>query len=171
MTLSPRKSRNLANAFQIDDHFTSSQCMICGDFTTESTSFVFELLSHSWYSAAVLCEVCHSQYESTISGLLSRARNTEERLRNVQLVCGFCCGTAQTEPVECESLDCPWFFERQKLETKAEALTTVHELITEMEDEWQEWQDFEECEDVQSDLDDDPERTPTPSDTSVVETH
>ncbi|KAI0639404.1 hypothetical protein C8Q77DRAFT_1204904 [Trametes polyzona] len=122
VTLSPRKNKKsvmLANAFKIDDHFTSSHCLICGALTPE-----------------VLCEMCRSDYAPTISDLLSRLQSTESRLKDVHTVCGSCCGTAPAEPVECESLDCPWLYERKKLESKAEALTTVHDLIEEMEREW-----------------------------------
>ena len=37
ITFSPRKNKGImvANALKIDDHFTSSQCLICGGFTPE----------------------------------------------------------------------------------------------------------------------------------------
>nr|VWO96738.1 DNA polymerase (EC [Ganoderma boninense] len=78
ITLSPRKNRRsvmVANALNIDDHFTSLHCLICGMFTPD-------------------------------------------------------------EVVQCESLDCPWMYERKKLESKADALTTIHDLIEEMENGW-----------------------------------
>ncbi|RPD62939.1 hypothetical protein L227DRAFT_584639 [Lentinus tigrinus ALCF2SS1-6] len=122
VTATPRKNKKsvmVANAFKIDDHFTSSHCLICGTLTPE-----------------VLCEVCCTDYASTMSDLLSRMQQTEARLKDVHLVCGACCKTAPAEPVECESLDCPWMYERKKIESKAEALTTIHDLIEEIEDEW-----------------------------------
>ena len=84
-------------------------------------------------NGTVLCEVCRADHAVTISELLSRVQGTERRLKDVHLVCSSCCGTAAAEPVQCESLDCPWLYERKKLEGKAEALTTVHDLIEEME--------------------------------------
>ncbi|KAH9849760.1 hypothetical protein C2E23DRAFT_870439 [Lenzites betulinus] len=122
VTLSPRKNKKsvmVANAFKIDDHFTSSHCLLCGALTPE-----------------VLCEVCRSDYAATMSELLSRAQVAEKRLKDVHVLCSSCCGTAPAEPVQCESLDCPWLYERKKLESQAEALTTVHDLIEEMEEEW-----------------------------------
>ncbi|KAI9063064.1 hypothetical protein FKP32DRAFT_1593035 [Trametes sanguinea] len=122
ITLSPRKNKKsamLANAFKIDDHFTSSNCLICGAPTPE-----------------VLCEVCRSDHAVTICELLSRMQSTESRLKDVHSVCNSCSGVAPAEPVQCESLDCPWLYERKKLETKTDALTTVHELIEEVEQEW-----------------------------------
>ncbi|KAI0801265.1 hypothetical protein C8Q74DRAFT_1314513 [Fomes fomentarius] len=122
ITLSPRKNKKrtmVANAFQIDDHFTSSHCLICGTFTPE-----------------VLCEICCTDYASTMSELMSRMQRTEVQLRDVHLICSSCCETTPAEPVDCESLDCPWLYERKKIESKAEALTTIHELLDEMEREW-----------------------------------
>ena len=83
----------------------------------------------------MLCDVCRSD-SSTLSGLFARVQKTEAQLKDVHLVCGSCCGTAPAELVQCESLDCPWMYERKKLESKAEAATTIQELIEDMEDEW-----------------------------------
>ncbi|KAI0335271.1 hypothetical protein GY45DRAFT_1240755 [Cubamyces sp. BRFM 1775] len=137
VTLSPRKNKKsvmVANAFKIDDHFTSSHCLICGALTPE-----------------VLCEVCRADHAVTISELLSRVQGTERRLKDVHLVCSSCCGTAPAEPVQCESLDCPWLYERKKMEGKAEALTTVHDLIEEMEKEWYEERGYDIEDDTQDD--------------------
>ncbi|KAI0651854.1 hypothetical protein C8Q79DRAFT_935176 [Trametes meyenii] len=139
VTLSPRKNKKntiVANPFKIDDHFTSSHCLACGALTPE-----------------VLCEMCRSDHTVTISKLLSRVRDTEARLKDVHLLCASCCGTAPAEPVDCDSLDCPWLYERKKSESKAEALTTVHDLIDEMEKD-SEWYYAERGFDY-SDVDDD----------------
>ena len=84
----------------------------------------------------MLCEVCRTDYASTLSDLLSRMQKTEAQLKDVHLVCASCCKTTPAEPIACETLDCPWLYERKKIEGKAEALTTIHDLIEEMEDEW-----------------------------------
>ncbi len=142
ITLSPRKNKKrtmVANAFQIDDHFTSSHCLICGTFTPEGIYSlpitVVTLYAHQG-TLSVLCEICRTDYASTMSELLSRTQRTEAQLRDVHLICSSCCETTPAEPVECESLDCPWLYERKKIESKAEALMTIHELLDEMEREW-----------------------------------
>ncbi|OBZ79777.1 DNA polymerase zeta catalytic subunit [Grifola frondosa] len=121
--LSPRKAKSAATsaaaAWKIDDHFTSSHCMVCSALTPGG-----------------LCEVCRADPQTTISSLLARMKVTEDRLRDVQMVCGSCCGTAPAEPVKCESLDCPWLFERKKAESKADALVAVEALVEEVENEW-----------------------------------
>ena len=71
-----------------------------------------------------------------MSKLLSRVTKTERRLKGVHLICGSCSGDVPGEPTECESLDCPWLFERRKIAAKAEALTAIYDLLDEMEKEW-----------------------------------
>ena len=86
--------------------------------------------------SAVLCEVCRFDYPATMSNLLSRMHKTERQLRDVHLVCSSCAGVASGEPINCESLDCPWLYERKKIDAKAEALTNIHDLLDDMELEW-----------------------------------
>ncbi|KAH9944384.1 uncharacterized protein BXZ73DRAFT_87292 [Epithele typhae] len=122
VTLSPRKSKSkeaiAANAHKIDDHFLSSRCLICGGFTPE-----------------VLCDLCRTDYPLSMSELLARIHKTERRLMDVHLVCSSCSGIAPGEPVDCETLDCPWFYERQKTYAKSDALATIHELVDDLEEE------------------------------------
>jgi len=117
-TMSPRKAKNVAalNAFKIDEHFLSSRCLICGALTPEG-----------------LCDGCRADPQSSTSGLLSRIRKTENKMRNVQLICSSCSGIASAEPVKCESLDCPWFYERKKIEHKTESLFAVEDLVKELD--------------------------------------
>ncbi|CCM07100.1 uncharacterized protein FIBRA_09427 [Fibroporia radiculosa] len=120
ISLSPRRVKKYTaatNAFKIEEHFLSSHCINCRALTLEG-----------------LCDDCRADPITTISGLLSRLRVAEDRLRDVQLICSSCCGTAPGEPVRCESLDCPWLFERKKVEGKAERLTIIGDLVEELED-------------------------------------
>lgn len=82
-----------------------------------------------------ICDACRANPQQTTSELLLRVRKTEGKLRNVQLICSSCCGTAPAEPIKCESLDCPWFFERKKVENKAEGLAAIEDLIQELEEQ------------------------------------
>lgn len=38
----------------------------------------------------------------------------ERKLADAHLICASCTGVPQAEPIECESLDCPWFYAREK---------------------------------------------------------
>ncbi|KAI0963568.1 hypothetical protein AcW1_000610 [Taiwanofungus camphoratus] len=127
LLLSPRKLKknvDAANALKIDEHFSTTHCILCGALTPEG-----------------LCEVCRLDPQISISGLLSRLHLTEDRLRNVQMICGSCTGTARTEPIKCDSLDCPWLFERRKVENKADSLVVIENLIKELEGERQDAED------------------------------
>lgn len=78
--------------------------------------------------------MCRAHPQETISGLLSRLHIAEDKLRDVQTICSSCCGIPAAEPVKCQSLDCPWLYERQKVENKVEALDVVAELVAELQE-------------------------------------
>ncbi|KAH9937686.1 uncharacterized protein B0H18DRAFT_1081794 [Fomitopsis serialis] len=120
--MSPRKAKRQANAaaanpFKIDQHFLTSRCLVCKALAPGG-----------------LCDSCRAHPQETISGLLSRLHVAEDKLRNVQTICSSCCSIPAAEPVKCESLDCPWLYERNKVENKVEALDVVAELIAELQD-------------------------------------
>ncbi|KIP11956.1 hypothetical protein PHLGIDRAFT_510248 [Phlebiopsis gigantea 11061_1 CR5-6] len=120
LLLTPRKKARqaeLISRFKIDEHFLSSRCLTCGSLTEEES---------------VLCEVCCYRPQETIGALFARVHRTEHRLQNVHGICVSCSGIPSTEPVRCESLDCPWLYERKKLENKAENLNAVQDLVEEL---------------------------------------
>lgn len=81
-----------------------------------------------------LCELCLSDPQTTITNLLSRVRIVENGLKDCQMICASCTATAPAEPIECESLDCPWLFERKKAEGKAENVLNIKELVVDLEE-------------------------------------
>lgn len=76
-----------------------------------------------------LCEQCRCAPAETMSGLLSQVRISEKRLQTVHDVCTTCTRSEPLEPVRCVSLDCPWFFQRKKVEKQAEDVEILQELI------------------------------------------
>ena len=80
----------------------------------------------------VLCELCCFRPQETIGALFARIHRTENKLQNVHDICASCSGIPSTEPVRCESLDCPWLYERKKIENKAENLKAVQDLVEEL---------------------------------------
>ena len=84
--------------------------------------------------SAVLCDLCCLRPQETIGRLLLRVHRTEKRLQNVHSICMSCSAIPATEPVYCESLDCPWLYERKKLEDKAESMNAMQELVEELVD-------------------------------------
>ncbi|KAI0689616.1 hypothetical protein BC835DRAFT_1368378 [Cytidiella melzeri] len=111
ITFSPRKLRPqtlIAGRAKIEEHFYGSRCLTCNAPTADS-----------------ICDDCRLSPQETISGLLTRVHRTEDRLKNVHLICVSCSGVASGEPIECESLDCPWLYERKKMENKAATLSLI----------------------------------------------
>jgi len=117
-TFSPRKPRKDAgiNRFKIDEHFQSSKCLVCRDVTL-------------WG----ICDSCRGKAQTTIPELLRRISKGETRLMNTQRICESCTGSAPSEPIKCESVDCAWLFERKKAERRAEALGILRELLNNIE--------------------------------------
>ena len=76
-----------------------------------------------------LCENCSATPAETISGLLSQVRIAEKRVQAAHEVCRMCTQSEPLEPVRCVSLDCPWLFQRKKVEQQAEDIELLQELI------------------------------------------
>ncbi|CAL1695850.1 unnamed protein product [Somion occarium] len=120
LLLSPRKPLNyvdMANRLSIDEHFLSSRCLTCDEPTPYG-----------------VCLNCRRQEQSTITGLLGRIKKTEIKLKNIQAICSSCQSTPMAEPIQCESLDCPWLFERKKIEHKTEALSAIEDYVEEVQE-------------------------------------
>jgi len=119
ITFSPEKTRKDAgaiNQFKIDEHFQSSKCLV-------------------HIAGSGICDSCLVQPQTTISELLRRISKGETRLLNTQRICESCTGSAPSEPIRCESVDCAWLFERKKAERKVETLVFLRELVNSVEAE------------------------------------
>ncbi|KAH9065755.1 hypothetical protein EDB87DRAFT_1593004 [Lactarius vividus] len=116
--MSPEKAKGLMTPgrLRIEEHFRNSQCILCRSFSDEG-----------------LCEQCRCAPAETMSGLLSQVRISEKRLQTVHDVCTVCTWSEPLEPVRCTSLDCPWFFQRKKVEKQVEDVEILQGLIQRME--------------------------------------
>jgi len=56
----------------------------------------------------------------------------QRRLANAHRICGTCTGSGPTEPIKCESLDCPWLFSRKRAENKGDFLVAVQRLLNDL---------------------------------------
>ncbi|KAK2461909.1 hypothetical protein APHAL10511_006372 [Amanita phalloides] len=86
----------------IGDHFQMWQCLVC------TTPVLDE----------ELCEKCRSTPQETIVNLGYRIQHNTDRLAKSHLICASCTAAAPGEPIECDSLDCSWFFARKKAERR-----------------------------------------------------
>jgi DNA polymerase zeta len=124
--LSPKKvhaDRAAANRVAIEGHLRNTQCLLCGAYTPSG-----------------LCQECYQARQPSMAALSEHVVRCEDRLRASHAVCGSCTASNPAEPVECESLDCQWFYERHKAERGMELATFAREVIAEMEEE-KEWEE------------------------------
>lgn len=122
-----------SDAYNINEHFDRSECLICGDFALQGMAL---LLVASCVNVALgLCARCWKQPQSTLAGVLNRIGSNEQRLNKSHRVCASCTGTSLQEAAECQSLDCSWLFVRKKAEARIEFLEILHELVKELVDE------------------------------------
>jgi DNA polymerase zeta len=76
-----------------------------------------------------LCDECFFTPQQTMANLSHRIQVNQKRLTNAHRVCSTCTRSEPTEPIKCESLDCPWLFSRKRAENQEEFLAAVQELL------------------------------------------
>ena len=54
------------------------------------------------------------------------------RLMNAHRVCVACTGGEPSDPVRCESTDCPWLYSRKRAENKTEGLEMIEDLLDDL---------------------------------------
>ncbi|KAG2159871.1 uncharacterized protein EDB93DRAFT_1112357, partial [Suillus bovinus] len=116
LAMSPKKQRTTANRLKIDEHFQSSQCLACGDLSSDG-----------------ICEKCRRIPRETMPILLDQIRKGEARLLDAQQVCASCASSANAEPIECINIDCPWLFDRKKAERRTEFLEGLQGIMEDLE--------------------------------------
>jgi DNA polymerase zeta len=117
---------------RIEEHFRNSQCILCRSFSDEGERRLTICLVRVTCISG-LCERCCATPAETISELLSQVRIAENRIQTAHDVCTMCTGSEPLEPVRCVSLDCPWLFQRKKVEQQAEDIELLQELIVALE--------------------------------------
>jgi DNA polymerase zeta len=140
--VSPRKPKIGAappgspDRINMNEHFFNAQCLSCGDPASQSNvEKVFAGLSCSLSIMLGLCNGCFMTSQETISNLGFRIRAREERLANAHRICGTCTTSSPEDPIQCESLDCPWFYSRRKAEEAMDLVPILAELSDDLEKE------------------------------------
>ncbi|KZO93552.1 hypothetical protein CALVIDRAFT_251995 [Calocera viscosa TUFC12733] len=99
----------------IERHFRSNLCLVCGDQTDDA-----------------VCPSCLQDLPSTIHSLYTRMHLGEQRVQDTQRICASCTASPPGEPIRCESLDCPWLYERVKAEEEASAFVEIPRLVEQL---------------------------------------
>ncbi|KAG9311253.1 hypothetical protein JVU11DRAFT_8337 [Chiua virens] len=117
LALSPRKRAAVhTTKFKIDEHFQSARCLTCGGTASDD-----------------ICRACRANTQETIPTLLLRLRKGEQRLLDTQRICASCASTAPSEPSRCMNIDCPWLYERIKVEQKQDFLEGLRTLVEDLD--------------------------------------
>lgn len=116
----------------IEEHFHSSQCINCGGPQASQGKRVNPSDCIFIYCAG-LCDDCFFAPQQTMVNLSHRIQANQKRLANAHRICGTCTGSEPTEPIKCESLDCPWLFSRKRAENKEELLVALQDLLDNMD--------------------------------------
>ena len=82
-----------------------------------------------------LCNGCFMASQETLSNLAFRIRAREERLADAHRICVTCTSSSPEDPIQCESLDCPWFYSRRKAEEAMDLVPILAELSDDLEKE------------------------------------
>ncbi|KAF7784324.1 hypothetical protein Agabi119p4_489 [Agaricus bisporus var. burnettii] len=100
----------------LEEHLENNQCLVCGEV-----------------SFTELCEECIFLPQTSLTILGAKTGRREERMLTTHKVCVTCTSIAPSEPVECECLDCPWFYARKRAEHKLDMIETMDILIDEFD--------------------------------------
>ncbi|KAH6917376.1 hypothetical protein BKA70DRAFT_332306 [Coprinopsis sp. MPI-PUGE-AT-0042] len=114
--LSPEKEKRM-----VEELFGNMKCLICGE-----------------PSFGNLCYRCYANKDESVANLGSIIYSTEKRLKDAQSICASCTGMAQNEPNECVSMDCPWFYDRQKTADELGLVPLYNMIIKDLEKEIEE---------------------------------
>jgi hypothetical protein len=120
MSPTKRKVAEAANLFlhqrfNINEYFDSSRCVVCGDDGEEG-----------------LCAECYEDPIGTYPVLMARLRDGEDKVKTSHVICQSCTGSQPGEPIECVSLDCPWLYERKRVQDHAEINENIRYLLDEL---------------------------------------
>ncbi|KAF8337368.1 uncharacterized protein EI90DRAFT_3279675 [Cantharellus anzutake] len=99
--------------FKIDSHFRKLSCVSCGKLS----------------DADELCSSCRANKKEVLLSLTTRLRDAEYKLSSALTICGSCSGIPPIEGNQCESYDCPWFFERHRAEDDAEKMAGIWDAV------------------------------------------
>lgn len=79
-----------------------------------------------------ICTTCKRDSGQSIASLLTRLRRAETSLAQVHRICSACSNSVPGEEIHCWSFDCPWLFERKRVENKVALSHDLPVLIEEL---------------------------------------
>ena len=125
-----KASSKAGGGMRIDEHFTSSHCIVCGLESADR-----ECNAAQTALTPGICEDCTSDPATTAHALLSRQHIAQSKLVDTHKLCASCSSTPMSEKVLCDSVDCPVLYARVAAERDVEDLGDVDELVTRLRDD------------------------------------
>ncbi|KAF7306933.1 DNA polymerase [Mycena indigotica] len=98
----------------IDENFYRTQCLACEAPSDDD-----------------ICDECWQNPEVAMPQVLTKIRRGEARLLDIARICASCSRTPLGEPIECDSLDCSWFYARKKAEARLDFLEAIQNVTFE----------------------------------------
>jgi DNA polymerase zeta len=122
----------------LESYMKSSTCLVCR-CKLPSPPPMIQGIEMDEFAMLPLCSGCLIKPARSLLALKARLWKTEQRAKQIDLVCRSCSNLAWGEEVRCDSRDCPVFYtrirERSKLTGLREGVGTVIEVLEEERDE------------------------------------
>ncbi len=78
---------------------------------------------------------CWNSSQDTLTSLSFRKKAEESQLITAHQICASCTDSAPSEPIKCQSLDCPWFYARASAESKMDMMVDIHHAVNALNEE------------------------------------
>ncbi|PVI06621.1 hypothetical protein DM02DRAFT_667492 [Periconia macrospinosa] len=131
----PNNSKNAIAPLRktLESYMKFSTCLIC---RAKLSSSSLTANQQDAYAALPLCSSCLKRPARSLLSLRETLRKSEQRVRQVDVVCRSCANLAWGEEVKCDSRDCPVFYTRVREKGKHAVLEeSVGRVVDVLEEE------------------------------------
>lgn len=113
----PIKTDTLTTVATLNSHYATETCLLCSN-RTES----------------LVCIECRQSRTTSMHSVASKLHRLETQATAFDRICSTCAGMERPGPVECVSLDCPYTYQKTKVNKALEDTTLIHTYLSRMLD-------------------------------------
>ncbi|KAF2709454.1 hypothetical protein K504DRAFT_378576 [Pleomassaria siparia CBS 279.74] len=107
----------------LESYMKTSSCLVCrSKLSALSNSGFLPGINADAFAILPLCAACLIRPARTLLALKQRIWKTEQRAKQVDMVCRSCAGLAWGEEIKCDSRDCPVFYTRTREQVRLRAV-------------------------------------------------
>lgn len=117
LVVKPIKTGTSANVATLNSHYATETCLLCSN-RTES----------------LVCIECRQSPTTSMHNVASKLHRLETQAMAIDRICSTCSGMEKPGPVDCVSLDCPYTYQKTKVNKALEDTTLVHTYLSRMFD-------------------------------------